>query len=289
MFIFCACKMNNYNIYKIKSNFIPFGICLLILMVILSIAIFSNVLLELSLYNSPVVLDLKDDIDKTQKDRLIKFLHNDAIVNQSSIEYIDKSVSSEHIGKMIDSSLHQKIDSLNVFKDLILFKIKQQSNKSNIREEFLDILKEMDGISEINTAADSILDQSSWMRNARILSIPIILFFTIILILIIRSLVNNNLDMNKKTLQTLSLVGQTKRSIFNSYLNQTAKVLLRSWILAVLLFLLFFYLLISRFNISFYDIGDIKLITVLILPLIIFILTIAAISNSIIRESLKQK
>lgn len=264
--------MRDYNIFKIKINYIPFGIGILVLTIFFSTLVWSKMALRLAFYDTPVVLDIEHDVDDDQIKSILSILRNDASINPQTVELIPAEKNQEYLARTVDGVILAELDTLGVFRDLILFNFENEASRINLREELIDEIKNLEGVKSVHTSAEEVLNETQVLSRFRIVLIPIICFFGFLVFLMLRAMIKNNLMSNRTLIRSFKKRGLDDSKIKRLYIAELNRVYFRVWLISIPLFLVLLYLILMKYNITFYDLGIISIIVTIVVPLIIVIL-----------------
>jgi len=216
------------------------------------------------------LVEFNEEAVKTEVDAILSFLGSSSLVNKRYINHLTKTDAIEFMSEDIDANLLETLARDNPFRESISF---QMNNSSEIErkalKEKITSNSSVDGVYfKINPVTQSNMntlpsDKSSLFT----LFIPLI----IILVIYLSSLVRRVLSSNKALIRSLALYGSEDVYLKSGLLSKLSFQVLLGWIVALLLFILSFYLIFGNLAVHFANINIRNIFIVIVLPLILSI------------------
>jgi len=247
-----------------------------ILMLILMFALASLLLIPSTLAKlSGGAMQLVEFGDKaTQADieKVMDRLSFSELVNSGSITHISKSEAQKIMSAEIDEKMLDRIATASPFRDVIQFSL-AGGQKGN-EKDFLAALVENPLVLGVYNSADLGGGSGALGTNySRILTIILLLLFTIMAYIFYNTSAKALIDNNKKQLESYSLYGSEDSYLQYSLLKTQVNGVVKGWIIAVFLIFLMIYLFLGLIGLRITDISVIKLSMVVLLPLLFAIAT----------------
>jgi cell division transport system permease protein len=164
----------------------------------------------------PFFIELKDSIDNSEINSLMKELNKNPFIKEGTVQFISKDLAME---KLIDKNLTR--EDILIFGDNIL----PNSIEFNLKNQFLNQsktitynLKKNPIISTV-THTEEIINNFNWdLQRIAAIAILILLFFIFVANTLIQNSLKLSLLSNKKTIKVLQMAGATKSYISRPYI-----------------------------------------------------------------------
>ncbi|HHH53745.1 MAG TPA: FtsX-like permease family protein [Bacteroidetes bacterium] len=215
---------------------------------------------------TPVIIELNDDLSEKYINHLIDSLESNKDVYE--LEYISKEQGLSLLEKDLGSELISS-SADNPLKNIIKFKLKNNVFKENRIEEFINKIKEINGVATCYYEKTSV---DSLKKNLKALN-SFFFILGIIFIIISFVLIYNNLKFilsaDRYNIKTMELIGASPSFIKRPYIKLSMKIGFYSGLIAIFFLLVLIMFLNLKFDL-FNTILDIRIIVSVFVGIFVF-------------------
>lgn len=251
------------------------GILQFLLMAILSIWLILPTLLENIGPQNTGLIELSEEVDDEDIDRILILLHGEEWIDKFSINHISKEDAISIMEEEIDASMKTRVVADMPLRDVIVF---FTDSEISIPENFEDLKaksKSESAISGIYHLDDAGLKKSSKVGSwSRLFSLPMSLLIALLTFLFLSSSVRSIIGTNKKMIKSLIDYGAEPSYTISMLRRNLSKETLVGWLLGLILFLMAFYLILMSIKMGFSDISLEMMALTIFLPLLLSLIFI---------------
>lgn len=214
------------------------------------------------------IIELNESANDDEIDQILILLNQENWIDKLSIKHISKEEAISIMQNEIDVNMMDRVKEDNPFRDVITFSTLSDNHLKNNFESLRKRMETQVSIGGIYNLEDAEIPNPSLVsRWSKTLAIPVSALIMLLGYLFLNSSIKSLLDSNHNMINSLSIYGSEPHFIKGIFRKKLLKETFIGWVIAIVLYILAFYLILAAMKVSFSDISIQLMALTVLLPL----------------------
>ena len=222
------------------------------------------------------IVEITPNLDEVIKDNVIKSLKSNAIIDNGSIKVKPAENAFDHFQAKLSEENKLKLLNKLAVMDVILFSTKE-FDALRVRDEFMNAIQNIEGVFSMRNIGTFKSNDTTSSMHFKLFPLAVVL--CIISLLFSFAVIRTELKRKHGEMKMLSFSGVSDGVILSRIRGSVSFAVLKSWIFAVLLIILAFYLIPEKIVRSVSYIGFKDIIVALSIALVLLLIVLPMYTN----------